>query len=200
MSRFDGFSVFPAAALLGLALAGTCAAQSEEGSAPSVAEAARRTREQKKSSKPVRTLTNDNLPAAPAPAATTGNAPPSPAAAPAENSSTVKPDAAAPAAAESADHQARAKAALERAKKELAQAEKDLDLMERKAALDKDAFYSKADFSSDKQGKANLDTQAQQIEGKKQDVAAGKARVAELQAEAGDAPETSADKSKPPQP
>src|SRR5438270_12278762 len=58
------FVALSAAFLLTTGLLGTAQAQSDN--APSVAEAARRAREQKKSAaKPGRTLTNDNLPAAP---------------------------------------------------------------------------------------------------------------------------------------
>jgi hypothetical protein len=123
---------------------------------------------------------------------------------PPENSPAVKPEAApaatAPAPPEPADQKAQAKAALDRAKKELAQLERDLDVIERKAALDRDAFYSKGDFQSDKQGKANLDALNQQIEAKRQDVAAQKERVRELETAAGPAQETPQDQSKTPQP
>jgi hypothetical protein len=175
----------------------TATAQSQSDSAPSVAEAARRAREKKKeNAKPVRTLTNDDLPAAPAGDAATGT----PAtkgedsAAPATNDADGKP------AAPANDEQAKQKkaenaAALERAKKQLALALSELDVMQRKAALDSDSYYSKTDFASDKEGKANLDAEAQQISDKKQAVDELKARVAELQALVGDTTENAPDQS-----
>jgi hypothetical protein len=77
-------------------------------------------------------------------------------------------------------------AALERAKKQLALAEKELDVMQRKFALDSDSFYSKGDFASDKEGQAALDAEAQQMNDKKNAVEAQKAHVAELQALVGE--------------
>jgi len=60
------FFTFLIACVFLTGLSGAAPAQSQDGSAPSVAEAARRAREQKKTAaKPVRTLTNDDLPAAP---------------------------------------------------------------------------------------------------------------------------------------
>jgi hypothetical protein len=200
MSIRENYFPLIALATAGLFLSGwseTARAQSQSDSAPSVAEAARRAREKKKeNAKPVRTLTNDDLPAAPAGEAATGT----PAtkgedsAAPATNDADGKP------AASQNDEQARQKkaenaAALERAKKQLAQALGELDVMQRKAALDSDSYYSKTDFASDKEGKANLDAEAQQVSDKKQAVDELKARVAELQALVGDTNENVPDKS-----
>jgi hypothetical protein len=184
-------------------LTGLCnaaCAQSQSDSAPSVAEAARRAREKKKeNAKPVRTLTNDDLPAVPSGDAGTGTATPTPAA---------KEDAVAPAAnddgekkspAAGNDEKAKLRkeynaAALERAKKQLAQLLGELDIMERKAVLDSDSYYSKTDYASDKEGKANLDAEAQQISDKKQAADELKARVAELQAMVDENTENESDK------
>lgn len=194
--------VFAAACLLLTGLSNTTCAQSQSDSAPSVAEAARRAREKKKeNAKPVRTLTNDDLPAAPAGDAVTGTATPTPAAkgedavAPAANDDGEKR----PPASANDDEKAKARkeynaAALERAKKQLAQLLSELDIMERKAVLDSDSYYSKTDYASDKEGKANLDAEAQQISDKKQAADELKARVAELQAMVGDSTENQSDK------
>ncbi len=80
-------------------------------------------------------------------------------------------------------------------KKLLATALSELDIMQRKAALDSDSYYSKTDYESDKEGKANLDAEAQQISEKKQAVDELKARVAELQALVGDQAENESDQS-----
>ena len=191
--------VFAAACMLLTGLSNTTCAQSQSDSAPSVAEAARRAREKKKeNAKPVRTLTNDDLPAAGD--AVTGTATPTPAAkgedavAPAANDDGEKRP---PASANDEKAKLRKEyneAALERAKKQLAQLLSELDIMERKAVLDSDSYYSKTDYASDKEGKANLDAEAQQISDKKQAADELKARVAELQAMVGDSTENQSDK------
>jgi hypothetical protein len=193
--------VFAAACMLLTGLSSAAWAQSQSDPAPSVAEAARRAREKKKeNAKPVRTLTNDDLPAAPAGDAVTGTATPTPAA--------KGEDAVAPTADEDSEKKSPAAgndekaklrkeynaAALERAKKQLAQLLSELDIMERKAVLDSDSYYSKTDYASDKEGKANLDAEAQQISDKKQAADELKARVAELQAMVGDSTENQSDK------
>lgn len=190
--------------LAGLSEASLSLAQSQEGSAPSVAEAARRAREQKKNStKPVRTVTNEDLPAAPVGSANSGNAQVNPAKAD-EGAAAATDDAKGTATVPVNEEQSKRKkaesaAALERAKKNLAQAEGELDVMQRKLVLDNDSYYSKADFDSDKEGKANLDAEAQQINDKKHAVDALRARVAELQALVGEQPAAEPDKNSPPQ-
>lgn len=67
-----------------------------------------------------------------------------------------------------------------RLKEQVAQEEKDLDLLKREFALDKEAYYSKADYASDTAGKDKLDSEQQQISDKQQDVQALKARLQEL--------------------
>jgi hypothetical protein len=193
--------VLAAACMLLTGWCTTTCAQSQSDSAPSVAEAARRAREKKKeNAKPVRTLTNDDLPAAPAGDLVTGTATPTPAAkgedavAPAANDDGEKRP---PASANDEKAKLRKEynaAALERAKKQLAQLLSELDIMERKAVLDSDSYYSKTDYASDKEGKANLDAEAQQISDKKQAAEELKTRVAELQAMAGDSTENQSDK------
>jgi hypothetical protein len=200
--RYVLAAISVAALLLG-SWAQVAIAQSQADSTPSVAEAARRARELKKNAaKPVKTLTNDDLPAAPTAEATEANpkgagaTPDSTAAAPANDGSAKQP-------ATANDEKTRQKkaedaAALERAKKELATALEELDVMQRKAALDSDSYYSKTGFASDTAGKANLDAEAQQITDKKQTIEAIKARVAELQAAIGDQPAAQPDKNAPP--
>jgi hypothetical protein len=194
-----------ALSIAGLLLSGlshVTLAQSQEGSGTSVAEAARRAREKKKNAtKPVRTLTNDDLPEAPA-VSSQGNREANPASTD-EPGATATRDAGRAPETPASGEQAKQKkaenaAALERAKKELAQAEKELDVMQRKAALDSDTYYSKPDFASDKEGKANLDAEAQQISDKKQSVEMLKARVAELQALVGEPASAEPDKNPSP--
>jgi len=195
------FVTFLIACVFLTGLSGAALAQSQDDSAPSVAEAARRAREKKKTAaKPVRTLTNDDLPAAPASGANAAEAQVNPAKA--EDNAAAASDANQAQTAPVNDEKTREKnaenaAALEQAKKELAQAQHELDVTQRKAALDSDAYYSKPDFANDKDGKANLDAEAQQISEKKQAVETLKARVAELQALVGEAPSLEPDKNSP---
>jgi len=160
-------------------------AQSQGDSASSVAEAARRAREQKKNAaKPAKTITNDEIPQAPAnvtPAANPDNAAP----AVDQATGTVSGDSKAT-DAKTKEKKAKASADLEVAKKDLERAQKELDVLQRQMALDSDAYYSKVDYQRDTDGKARLDAEAQQIADKKDQVDALKARVADLQAAAGE--------------
>jgi hypothetical protein len=193
---------FAVGALLFSGLAVSTLAQSQD-SAPSVADAARRAREQKKeTAKPARTFTNDNLPVIlPAPSnqeTAPINAPPDtdqPAAPTSGETNQVQP---APENDEAKQKKAENVAALARAKKDLAQATSELDVLTRKAALDADSYYSKTGFANDKEGKANLDAEAQQINDKKEAVEALKARVTELQELVGEDAATDSDKNPPP--
>ena len=190
--------VVVAAGLLFTGFVATALAEPQDDSAQSVAEAARRAREKKKAGvKPVKTLTNDDLPPAP-PAGSSAESTPSPA----KTDDTAAPAAAAKpvdaAAAEKAKLEYAANvAAVDRAKKSLVQFESELDVMQRKAKLDSESYYSKPDFSSDPDGKAKLDTEAQGITAKQEDIETLKARIAELQA-AVDAGAPPATDSKPP--
>lgn len=188
-----------AAGLLLTGFAATAQAQSQDDSAQSVAEAARRAREKKKAAvKPVKTLTEDDLPAATAATSTDASTPANPAKADdtAAPAATAKPVDAAAAEKAKLEHAANV-AALDRAKKSLVQSEGELDVMQRKAKLDSDSYYSKPDFSNDPDGKAKLDGEAQDITTKQEDIETLKARIAELQA-AVDAGAPPATESKPP--
>jgi hypothetical protein len=180
---------------------GTARAQSQGDSTPSVAEAARKARELKKeNAKAARTITNDDLPAGPARDVANGAVSPTPAAngdeaRPTTNEGGEKKPAAAANDEQAKQKKAESAAELERAKKQLATALSELDIMQRKLALDSDSYYSKTDYASDKDGKANLDAEAQQINEKKQAVEELKAKVAELQALVGEPAENQSDQS-----
>lgn len=198
---------FAATLLFAPVRAPSASAQSQSDNT-SVADAARRAREQKKNAaKPVRTLTNDDLPApnnAVPPATATarvGEAASSDQAKP-EADTAAPTKAAAPAepagqAEDSSKKHARIEAALKQAKADLTQAQSELDVLQRKAVLDSDAYYSKTDYARDTEGKARLDADAQQVNDKKSQIDDLKAKVAALQAELGEAAE--ADKPAQPQ-
>jgi len=147
----------------------------------SVAEAARRAREQKKAAanaKPARVITEDDVkPAAPDATPASGFPVPIPAPGVAGN-----PPSGAP-AAEGATDQKDPKDAKELAelKEQLKQAQSDLDLMQRELALAQDTYFSNPDYAHDTAGKAKLDSQKQQIGDKQEVVARLKSRIQELQ-------------------
>jgi uncharacterized coiled-coil protein SlyX len=180
-------------------------AQSQDEQSPSVADAARRAREQKKKSeKPARVINDDNLKPAPGPtnppdlqtakAAAPVAAPPeagpaAPAAPPAE--------AAPPEKKESSDNSAEAASM----KAQLEGLQKELDLLQREVPLARDNFYSKADYAHDTTGKAKLDALMQQVTDKQQDVEGLKARLATLLEQLAKEQPASAEKpTTPPQP
>ena len=152
----------------------------------SVAEAARRNRERKKNAaKSAKVLTDDDLPKRPSqPGPDSINV-----AAPAKLE-TEPPSPGAVAAAEAADKSADQEAAKEAAeqdaqiaslKQQVAQAEKDLDLLQRGLALDQDTYYSKPDYANNTAGKAKLDAERAQISDKQQEIERLKTRLAALE-------------------
>lgn len=186
-------------ALLPLTLLPGKAAAQSQSDATSVADAARRAREQKKNvPKPARTLTNDDLPATPpasqpaaAPAGSTESAASDQANTESETATPAKAPAAETATPAASEQKKRAEieAALKRAKAELAQAQSELDVLKRKSALDSDSFYSQTDYSRDTDGRARLDAEAQDVNDKKSQVDELKSKVAALQTELGGAVE-----------
>jgi DNA repair exonuclease SbcCD ATPase subunit len=164
----------PALAVPGL-LANSTIAQSRDSQ--SVAEAARRAREQKKATaKPVKVITDDDVkPAEPG----SSGATPAPPAAPISSNAT---DAQAPAetsgpAGPKNEKKSKEIAAL---KEMLKQIQSDLDLLQREQALEQDTYYSNPDYVHDTAGKSILDAIKQQIGDKQQELDQLKAKLAEL--------------------
>ena len=188
-----------AAALIPL----SAGAQSQDPQTQSVAEAARRAREQKKAAdkQPSPVITNDTLkpaapvPDTPAPAPTQSSeatpAPPSASSAqsPADSSTSAdaKPAPAPGSPASDADQKAKDSPEVAREKQQLAEAQKELDLLQRELALEQDNVYSKPNSASDTAGKAKLDDLTQQLAGQQQTVEALKARLEALLGSAGTA-------------
>jgi len=86
-------------------------------------------------------------------------------------------------------------------KKQLAEAQKDLDLLQRELALEQDNVYSKPDYTSNTAGLAKLADLKQQLTDKQQGLDALKARLAELLDSVGAAPAPAATPpANPPQP
>jgi len=169
-------------------------AQSED--APSVAEAARRAREQKKTqAKPAKVITEDDVKpvarpnsATPAPpeAATASAAPAPPASSTASTASSSSP-------APDAKDQKDSKEVTE-LKAQIKQVQGDLDLLQREQSLEQDKYYSNTDYLHDTAGKAKLEALKQQVSDKQQELEHLKTRLAALQ------PTESGPTSTPPKP
>src|SRR5258708_8246482 len=168
------------------ALAQAQDAQSQEDS--SVADAARRNRDKKKSPsnppKSAKVITDDDLDRrnfSPGQEGLNVGSPP--------KLETEPPSPQAVAAAEASDkaEQGSVKEAGEqdaeiaRLKERTKDAEKDLELARRQAALDQDSFLSQTDYAHDVAGKANLERDRQQINDKQQEVERLKTRLAALE-------------------
>ncbi len=207
-----GRTLLPAfAAALLLSFPGL-AAQSQNNQKESLGEAARKARQQKKpASKPVKVVTEDDLarraaaaPGQPAPAAETpaqGVAPAAePGGQPAQEES-ARPEASSAPSTETKGEPEQRLAGLEAdfkaAKQQLAEAERELNLLQREFDLRRDQYYSNPDFKSDKQGKVLLDSLQQQVSVRQQEVERLKEKVASLEAERKTLPAAPASQEKP---
>src|ERR1700675_1600250 len=135
-------------------------AQSQDTPTPSVADAARHAREQKKNAvKPVKIVTEDDLPARPP---ETVDAVPAPASPPSSEAQPPAPNPGTPtekdAATKTADDPEYAKL-----KSQTDQVQKELELLQRNLSLDQDTFLSNSDYIHDKAGKAKLEAEREQI-------------------------------------
>jgi hypothetical protein len=180
MLRFIPLRVAFSVVLAGALLPAAALAHSQDSQ--SVAEAARRAREHKKTAvKPARVITNDDV--KPAPAAASDSTPAPGIQAPSAAASNANPPAVeAPlgsAAADPKDEKVSKEVAALRA--QLKQAQSDLDLLQRELSLEQDNYFSKPDYSHDTAGKAKVDGIKQLVSDKQQEVDRLKARLAELQ-------------------
>jgi enamine deaminase RidA (YjgF/YER057c/UK114 family) len=144
----------------------------------SVAQAARRAREQKKTpAKPAKVITDEDIkPAAQSNPATPGSTDASAASGtPASSTSSTAAPVSAPAAKDQKDSKE-----VTELKAQIKQALADLDLVLREKSLENDSYYSNVDYVHDTAGKAKLDELIQQASDKQQDLDRLKARLAEL--------------------
>jgi hypothetical protein len=166
-------------ATFALPLAAKAQAQEDQ----SVADAARRARELKKTTvKPLRVVTEDDLPSRPPdsgsqPAAAHPAASTQPAA-----GQPAGPAGAAPPAPVNTDKKSKAAADAELAalKEAVEKAQKEADSLKRELALDQDTFFSNADSAHDSTGKAKLDELRQLLSDKQQDLSDLQAKLAAL--------------------
>jgi DNA repair exonuclease SbcCD ATPase subunit len=181
------------AILVAACLLGMPRARAQSDQEPSVAEAARKAREQKKTpAKPSTVITNDTLkPATPETVqnatAATESMPGANAAASTE-ASADSAKAAQPPKGPTEEEIAKKKAKIEALKQEVADKAKEVDLEQRALALANDSYYSRPDFSKDPDGKAKLDAMQSDLAQKKDELAELKAKLKELAPDADQKP------------
>jgi hypothetical protein len=178
-------------------------AQSQDNSSQSVAEAARKAKEQKKAAtKDAKVITDDTIRLRPASA--DGGAPPAGTVVTSTPAGEVNPQNDSAAAVASAQRAPAAdpkkkeeqNAEVAKAKELLAQVQTELDLLKRELTLDSDTYFSNPDYSHDAAGKAKLDDLQKTIGDKQVSLEELKRQLADLMQKAGISPD--ADKTTPP--
>jgi hypothetical protein len=183
------------AILLAACLLGMPSARAQSDQEQSVAEAARKAREQKKTpAKPSTVITNDTL--KPATPETVQNATAATETMPGTNAtagSDAKADAAKaaePAKEPTEEEIAKKKAKIEALKQDIADKAQEVDLQQRALALANESYYSRPDFSKDPAGKAKLDAMQSDLAEKQGELAELKAKLKELAPDADQKPAT----------
>lgn len=176
-------------------------AQSQDNSSQSVAEAARKAKEQKKApAKESKVITDDTIRLRPASA--DSGAPPAGTVVVSNAASDAAPQANSPAPSDSAAGQSAAlpapadpkkkeeqNAEVASAKEALAQAQAEVDVLKRELALDSDSYFSNPDYSHDTAGKSKLDDLKRMIDDKQISVEDLKRKLAELMQKVGISPD-----------
>lgn len=145
----------------------------------SLGDAARRVREQKKEEpKPAKVWTNDDIPKTDAAISIIGT---SNEAAPAESSEKQKGEK--KSAPMTPDQKADLQSQLDDAKAQLASLKTDLDIAQRKYALDEQTYLSNPNHPQDTSGAAALQDEKQQIADKQEQIADAQKKVDDLQAQ-----------------
>ena len=171
-------------------------AQGQAAPAPSVADAARKAREQNKNRQPAKVFTNENVSDLKGTISVVGTLPPEPAAASATNpDGSVAPATAAPAtpggttpapgaaaAKPEAKDEAYWRAKFAEARKKLADDTKEADILQREYNLKEQQFYSNPNVALREQNsRADLNKTLEQINAKKADVAKDQQAIAALE-------------------
>jgi enamine deaminase RidA (YjgF/YER057c/UK114 family) len=168
MSRSATLRLALAVVLAATLLSTAALAQSQD--TQSVADAARRARDQKKPpAKPAKVITDEDLKPAPQASPATPASPDAAAAnaAPASSTSSTSAPTASTSPAPDAKDQKESKEVTE-LKAQIKQALDDLNLVLREQSLENDKFYSNTDYVHDTAGKAKLDELIQQASDKQQ--------------------------------
>ena len=197
-------SAWAGLAILLLVPAGSIYGQPQDDST-SVADAARRTREQKKEQpKAAKVWDNDTIPKKPGEVSVIGQTPAGAAAddsaakdatdsrrpAPADTAANPAnaPSEPAPAAGEKSDHDkltseiAAIQSDLNAAKSQLQTVKADLDIAQRRFNLDSQTYYSKPNYVADRDGAARIVSEKADLESKQQAVADAQMKVDRLEA------------------
>jgi len=183
------------ALLLGAAISYSPTASAQSSQQDSVAEAARRAREQKKAAaRPAPVITDDTFKSAPAkPEVQTPSADaPATSTAPADSEQTQS--AAANKTPDAAREAARKKAELAALKQQVEDKQKEVDIAKREFGLESETYYSKPDFSHDREGKARLDAMQTALKQQQDELATLKAKLAATAPEDTDTSKTEAPK------
>jgi hypothetical protein len=152
--------------------------RAQDSQTDSVADAARRARAQKKSAaKPATVITDDTLKPAPAAPATNDAASATSTDAGAAQASAAA-QAQAAADAQSPEEQEQKKAEMEALKQEVAAKQADLEIAQRQLTLDNDNYYGKPDYQNDRSGAAKIAAEQADVNQKKDELAALKAKLA----------------------
>jgi hypothetical protein len=183
--------------MAGIFLTSMASARAQDPQSESVADAARRAREEKKSSpktstKSSKVITDDDVVKTPKPSDGINVGAPA-------KLETQPPSDASVAAVEKADQTAASGGVkkdddpeIAQAKEQVAKVSKELDLAKRELALDQDTFYSNTDYAHDKAGQTKLADEQQQINVKQQELDGLKAHLQDLEARKKTAGETPA--------
>jgi len=184
------------ALLLGAAISYSPTASAQSSQQDSVAEAARRAREQKKAAaRPAPVITDDTFkpaPAKPEVQTPSADAPATDTPPPAgRDQSQLAPASKTPDAAQEA---ARKKAELAALKQQVEDKQKEVDIAKREFGLESETYYSKPDFSHDREGKARLDAMQSALKQQQHELATLKAKLAATAPEDTDTSKTEAPK------
>jgi hypothetical protein len=174
-----------------LALSGIASAQQQPTQQDDpVAVAARHAREQKKQQPKAKVWDNDNIPknagslsVVGQPASDTGGARADSSANAAASDNQTAGSAAKDSAAPKAEKRAAIESNLAAAKEALQNLQNDLDILQRKFALDQQTYYSKPGYSSDKSGASALNDEQDQIDAKQLEMGDAQRKIADLQAQ-----------------
>ena len=172
--------------ILLIAPVGVASAVPRQQQDDSVAAAARRAQEKKaqqeNSSKPTKVWNNDNLPNTPGAINVIGQdqSAAGSSATPVDNTATPP----ATDAKSAASDKSALDGSLASAKEKLADLKADLDVMQRKYAMDQQTYYGTTNYAADKAGAAALATEKAAIDDKLDEVAAAEKQLADLQSKA----------------
>jgi hypothetical protein len=142
---------------------------------PSIADAARMNRVQKKpSSQPGKVITNDSLNPTPSSPAPSGASTPQPAQVPVASSDASAASAQPALSPEDAE---KLKSEIAGLQQQLKEQQGEVELLKHLLQLDKESYYSKTDYAHDTEGKAKLDSEQDELKQKEEEFAKLKGKL-----------------------